>query len=113
VCEADADVVALQEVTPTFLRALLDDARVRARYVLSDDHNARTLDPDGVLVLSRLPVRQVVEDSIREQVIGQDTIYRVALDGQPAGASLTVTASREALTIVSVVPAGRSSALGW
>lgn len=58
VCEADADVVALQEVTPTFLRALLDDARVRARYVLSDDHNARTLDPDGVLVLSRLPVRR-------------------------------------------------------
>ena len=37
-----------------------------------------------------LAVPQVVEDSIREQVIGQDTIYRVALDGQPAGASLTV-----------------------
>lgn len=58
VCAADADVIALQEVTPTFLRALLDDARVRARYVLSDGPDARTLDPDGVLVLSRLPVRR-------------------------------------------------------
>jgi hypothetical protein len=37
-----------------------------------------------------LAVPQVAEDSIREQTIGQGVIYRVAIEGQPPSASLSV-----------------------
>jgi hypothetical protein len=37
-----------------------------------------------------LAVPQVTEDSIREQTVGQGVIYRVAIEGQPPSASLSV-----------------------
>jgi hypothetical protein len=37
-----------------------------------------------------LAVLQVTEDSIREQTVGQGVIYRVAIEGQPPSASLSV-----------------------
>jgi hypothetical protein len=37
-----------------------------------------------------IAIPQVSEDSIREQVIGQGVIYRVAIDGQPPSAGLSV-----------------------
>jgi hypothetical protein len=37
-----------------------------------------------------LAVPQVSEDSIREQTVGQGVIYRVAIEGQPASADLSV-----------------------
>jgi hypothetical protein len=37
-----------------------------------------------------LAVPQISEDSIREQTIGQGVIYRVAIEGQPASANLSV-----------------------
>jgi hypothetical protein len=37
-----------------------------------------------------LAVPQVTEDSIREQIIGQGEIYRVAVEGQPPSAGLSV-----------------------
>jgi hypothetical protein len=37
-----------------------------------------------------LAVPQVAEDSIREQTVGQGVIYRVAIEGQPPSASLSV-----------------------
>jgi hypothetical protein len=37
-----------------------------------------------------LAVPQIAEDSIREQTVGQGVIYRVAIEGQPPSASLSV-----------------------
>ena len=37
-----------------------------------------------------LAVPQVAEDSIREQTVGQGVVYRVAIEGQPPSASLSV-----------------------
>jgi hypothetical protein len=37
-----------------------------------------------------LAVPQVTEDSIREQTVGQGVIYRIAIEGQPPSASLSV-----------------------
>jgi hypothetical protein len=53
----------------------------------------------------KLAVPQVTEDSIREQPIGHGTIYRVAIEGQPAAAGLSVplerrVASRELLVLI-------------
>jgi len=52
-----------------------------------------------------LAVPQVLEDSIREQTVARDTIYRVAVEGQSAVANLTVplenqVRSRELLLLI-------------
>ena len=57
----DADVIALQEVTPALVRALLASPWVRERYSVSEGPLARTVDPQGVLLLTRLPVTRLVE----------------------------------------------------
>ncbi|GIF95930.1 poly(A) polymerase [Catellatospora citrea] len=51
---ADADVIALQEVEPELLTLLRDAPWVRAGYTLTDDAA-----PGGLVLLSRLPVREV------------------------------------------------------
>lgn len=51
----DADVIALQEVTPNFLRALLDTPWIREYFFLSDGPDATTVTPYGVVLLSRFP----------------------------------------------------------
>src|SRR6185437_8012592 len=56
----DADVLALQEASPALLRALLAERWVREAYALSDGPGARTVDPYGVLFVTRLPVTQLV-----------------------------------------------------
>ncbi|ROP36046.1 RNA repair domain-containing protein [Saccharothrix texasensis] len=53
---ADADVIALQEVEPDLLAALLAQPWVRARYTLDVDPTGPDVDRTGLLVLSRLPV---------------------------------------------------------
>jgi tyrosyl-DNA phosphodiesterase 2 len=50
------DVITLQEVTPAFLTQLLDTPWVQADYRLSDIYGD-SVDPYGVLILSRLPIR--------------------------------------------------------
>ena len=52
----DADIIALQEVTPWFWAALLADPWVRARYCVSDDPVAAGLVPYGQALLSRWPL---------------------------------------------------------
>jgi hypothetical protein len=52
-----------------------------------------------------LAVPQVSEDAVREQIIGQGVIYRIAVEGQPASASLLVpleslVRSRELLVFI-------------
>ncbi|MEV7233252.1 poly(A) polymerase [Streptomyces sp. NPDC051020] len=56
--EADADVVALQEVEPSLLTLLLQEPWVRETYTLGTEPASRDVDECGVLLLSRLPVRE-------------------------------------------------------
>jgi poly(A) polymerase len=51
----DADLIALQEVTEPFLRALLEKPWVREHYFVSDGPVASTVKPYGQLLLSRFP----------------------------------------------------------
>ncbi|MDD1063702.1 RNA repair domain-containing protein [Streptomyces cocklensis] len=56
--DADADVVALQEVETGLLRMLMDTPWVRDRYVLDCSPAGRDVHEHGLLLLSRLPVRE-------------------------------------------------------
>ncbi|MEU3919198.1 poly(A) polymerase [Streptomyces sp. NPDC029004] len=56
--EADADVIALQEVEPALLALLLRAPWVRAGYTLGTDTGGKDVDDCGLLLLSRLPVRE-------------------------------------------------------
>ncbi|MFP2905657.1 poly(A) polymerase [Pyxidicoccus sp. 3LFB2] len=53
--DTGADVIALQEVTAPFLRALLAEPWVREQYWLSEGPDAATVTPYGQVLLSRLP----------------------------------------------------------
>ncbi|MFI8502245.1 poly(A) polymerase [Streptomyces sp. NPDC085524] len=55
---ADADVIALQEVEPGLLGMLLAAEWVRAGYTIGTDPRGRDVPECGLLVLSRLPVRE-------------------------------------------------------
>ncbi|GAA3446590.1 poly(A) polymerase [Planomonospora venezuelensis] len=55
---ADADVIALQEVEAALLEALLRARWVRSGYTLGTDPAGRDVDDSGLLLLSRLPVRE-------------------------------------------------------
>lgn len=56
--ESDADVIALQEVERDLLAMLLNAPWVRASYTVSSDPRGREVDDNGLLLLSRLPVRE-------------------------------------------------------
>ncbi|MFI9270969.1 poly(A) polymerase [Kitasatospora sp. NPDC052896] len=56
--EATPDVIALQEVEPGLLTALLDSPWVRAGYTLGTAPTGRDVEDSGLLLLSRLPVRE-------------------------------------------------------
>uniref|UniRef100_A0AAU2JJ50 RNA repair domain-containing protein n=1 Tax=Streptomyces sp. NBC_00049 TaxID=2903617 RepID=A0AAU2JJ50_9ACTN len=55
---ADADVIALQEVEPALLGMLLAAPWVREGYTLGTDPGSQDVADCGLLVLSRLPVRE-------------------------------------------------------
>lgn len=55
--ESGADLIALQEVTPRSLAAVLEAPWVRRGYAVSDGPTAATVAPYGVVLLSRLGVR--------------------------------------------------------
>ncbi|MEU3727614.1 RNA repair domain-containing protein, partial [Streptomyces sp. NPDC031705] len=55
---ADADVIALQEVEPALLALLLAAPWVRDGYALGTDPQGADVADSGLLVLSRLPVRE-------------------------------------------------------
>ncbi|WP_338867641.1 poly(A) polymerase [Myxococcus stipitatus] len=59
--ETDADVIALQEVTPPFLRALLAEPWVCEHYWLSDGPEASTVATYGQVLLSRIPFSSLVQ----------------------------------------------------
>ncbi|MFJ8014426.1 poly(A) polymerase [Streptomyces sp. NPDC096339] len=55
---ADADLIALQEVEPELLGMLLAAEWVRAEYTVTTDPRGRDVAEYGLLLLSRLPVRE-------------------------------------------------------
>ncbi|MFE9421549.1 poly(A) polymerase [Kitasatospora sp. NPDC006697] len=63
--EADADLIALQEVEPALLKLLLREPWVRADYALScGPGESRALAEHGLLLLSRLPVREAAHHAL-------------------------------------------------
>ncbi|MCC9709104.1 RNA repair domain-containing protein [Streptomyces sp. MNU76] len=56
--EADVDVIALQEVEAELLAMLLREPWVRDGWTLGSDPRGRDVDECGLLLLSRLPVRE-------------------------------------------------------
>lgn len=56
--DADADVIALQEVEAGLLALLLEAPWIRAAYTLGADPRGKQADDTGLLLLSRLPVRE-------------------------------------------------------
>ncbi|MFE2138904.1 poly(A) polymerase [Streptomyces sp. NPDC059466] len=56
--DADADVIALQEVEAGLLALLLRAPWIRAAYTVGCDPRGRRVDDTGLLLLSRLPVRE-------------------------------------------------------
>ncbi|MCC9307173.1 RNA repair domain-containing protein [Kitasatospora sp. RB6PN24] len=62
--DADADVIALQEVEPALLDLLLRTPWVRADYAVSCAPDGRDVTEHGLLLLSRLPVREAALHSL-------------------------------------------------
>ncbi|MEV4114963.1 poly(A) polymerase [Nonomuraea sp. NPDC049695] len=62
--EADADVIALQEVEPALLVMLMSAPWVRAGYSLGIDPYGPDVEDDGLLLLSRWPVREAARHEL-------------------------------------------------
>lgn len=80
---SDADFIALQEVTPPFLKLLLDEEWVRKDYLLSDG-TGKTVDPYGVLMLFRtkpdkLTLRQLPSRMERGLLLGEFQINDIKI----------------------------------
>ncbi|MER5567979.1 poly(A) polymerase [Streptomyces goshikiensis] len=84
---ADADVIALQEVEPALLDLLLAAPWVRAGYTLGTDPGGRDVADSGLLLLSRLPVREAGLHMLRRH----KAVAAVTVDG--AAGPLVVAAT--------------------
>ncbi|WP_283139091.1 RNA repair domain-containing protein [Rhizohabitans arisaemae] len=62
--DADADVIALQEVEPALLSMLMAAPWVRDGYTLGTDPSGPDVDTAGLLLLSRLPVREAARHKL-------------------------------------------------
>lgn len=62
--DADVDVIALQEVEAELLAMLLREPWVRADWTLGTDPRGRDVDDCGLLLLSRLPVREAAHHAL-------------------------------------------------
>ncbi|MEW1843177.1 poly(A) polymerase [Nonomuraea angiospora] len=74
--EADADVIALQEVEPALVSMLLAAPWVRAGYTLGADPYGPDVDDSGLLLLSRLPVREAA----RHELGPHKSVAAIAVD---------------------------------
>jgi tyrosyl-DNA phosphodiesterase 2 len=54
----EAEIICLQEVTPIYLELILNQPWVQANYYISD-YTGQTVEPYGVLLLSRIPIPKV------------------------------------------------------
>lgn len=107
---ADADVIALQEAEPALLDLLLGTGWVRDGYTLATDPAGRDAADCGLLLLSRLPVREAglhvlgphkaVAAAVVETAEGPVTVAATHLssDHSPAGATRRDTELAELAT---------------
>ncbi|MGV9383754.1 poly(A) polymerase [Nonomuraea sp. NPDC003707] len=72
----DADVIALQEVEPELVSMLLAAPWVRAGYTLGTDPYGPDIDDSGLLLLSRLPVREAA----RHELGPHKSVAAIAVD---------------------------------
>ncbi|MFD8984844.1 poly(A) polymerase [Streptomyces sp. NPDC059564] len=84
---ADADVIALQEVEPALLALLLAAPWVRAGYTLGTDPDGADVADSGLVILSRLPVREAGLHALRPH----KAVAAVTVD--TAGGPLVVAAT--------------------
>jgi endonuclease/exonuclease/phosphatase family metal-dependent hydrolase/2'-5' RNA ligase/uncharacterized protein (UPF0248 family) len=104
--EADADVIALQEVEPALAAMLMRAPWVRDRYTAGTDPAGRDIEDSGLLLLSRLPVREAAV-----HVLGpHKAVTAVAVD-TAAGHPLVVAATHLSSDHSEDGPARRKSEL--
>jgi poly(A) polymerase len=101
--EADADVIALQEVEAELLAMLLRESWLRAGWTLGTDPRGRDVDECGLLLLSRLPVREAAYHALGPHK--GVTAVVVETDGGPLAVAATHLSSDH-----SVDGAGRRTA---
>lgn len=90
--ELGADIIALQEVEPSFLTALLRQSWVRRGYFVSDGPSATSVTPHGQLILSRWPMRCAMHKfSKQKRVIFADICFE---DRPLQVAAIHLTSSR-------------------
>ena len=76
---ADPDIIALQEVEAELLDLLLPAHWVRAGYTLGTDPTGRDIDDTGLLLLSRLPIREAGQHVLgRHKAVAAITVETVA-----------------------------------
>ncbi|MEV4179727.1 RNA repair domain-containing protein [Nonomuraea sp. NPDC049709] len=85
--EAEADVLALQEVEPALLAMLLDTPWVRAGYTLGTDPYGPDVDDSGLLLLSRPPVREAA----RHELGPHKSVAAVVVDTATGPLTVAVT----------------------
>jgi tyrosyl-DNA phosphodiesterase 2 len=93
--EADADVIALQEVTPAFLRRLLEEPWCRERYALSDAQGT-TFTSYGVVMLSRLTPHRLTLHPLPSGLDRKLLVATLLLNGQ---ATTAATVHLESMSI--------------
>ncbi|GAA4954895.1 poly(A) polymerase [Actinoplanes utahensis] len=89
---ADADVIALQEVERDLLDRLLATGWVRDRYTLFTDPVGRDVDDSGVLLLSRVPVREAA----RHRLGRYKQVTAITVDGPVVVAAVHLTSDHAA-----------------
>lgn len=87
---ADADVILLQEATPVLAARLAREPWVRRGYVLSDADGS-TLDGDGIVIASRLPIASLVRLALPSDSRRSALVASVRLGG-PSSGTLSVVA---------------------
>jgi tyrosyl-DNA phosphodiesterase 2 len=81
------DVITLQEVTPAFLHQVLDAPWIQTQYAVSDIHGD-SVDPYGVLILSRLPIHDWTLFPVPSAMGRQLVVARAALNQSTTFASI-------------------------
>lgn len=79
--DCDADAIALQEVTPTSLKLILEQDWVRKNYYSSDTTGV-TVNPYGVLLLSKLPIDRLFFCELISQMSRKFLCAELQLNGR-------------------------------
>lgn len=93
--QCDADVIALQEVTPPFLKLLRDRPWVRTGYALSDALGV-TVRPYGVLLLTRATPRRLALERLPSVQDRHLLVADLELNGQTTSVATAHLESRRA-----------------